>query len=164
MVVVSAFQHYVRSTIGAYLDIEDSRNANQNILRRLVRTHVMHYWCELFVGIRQSEWQAGVAVAISSWTVSLTRVNTLFPALEAILAHLCTSHQPYYTKVRDNHVSTIYCGCYCSTDIPMYLVSPLSHLLPTYANYTSESQSNARNSTYSTTTMQPSVLPLLDTL
>jgi hypothetical protein len=55
----------------------------------------------------------------------------------------------------------------------MYLVSPLSghwrcklhpvYCLHTYANCTSESQSNARNLTYSTTTMQPSVLPLLDT-
>jgi hypothetical protein len=55
------------------------------LLRRLVRTHAMHYLCDLFLGIRQRDWQAGVAVAIWSWTVSLTRVNTPFSALEVIL-------------------------------------------------------------------------------
>lgn len=145
---------------------KDSRNANQNtyvcILHKLVRTYTLNYPRDLFLSIRQRE-------KVADWGCGYNLVlDFVFGACRHSLSRLylpiCVSHQPYDMIVGDNHVNMIYCRCYCNTNICILFhpyrdtggVNCISCLLPT-----SESQSNARNWTYSAT-MQPSVLPPLD--
>ena len=155
IVKFSAFQHYVRYIPGF--------QRSQNILCRLVRAQTLQYSCDMFLGTRHGDWRAGIAVAILFWTLSLARVKTPFLGYTCPFVYLTI-------KVRDNYVNMIYCWSCCNTACLCILFHPYldtggvscSPFTRTYANCTSESQSNARNSTYSATFMQPSVLPSLD--
>lgn len=97
-------------------------------------------------------------------------LNFVIGACQHSLFRLYLSLTSLTIKVTGNYVNMIYCWCCCNTACPCILFHPYldtggvscSPLLPKYANCTSESQSNARNSTYSATAMQSSVLPPLD--